>query len=77
MTEQVAHFAPGTHPDMPAPASTVGVRGWFMHNFFSTPLNIGLTAISLFLVYIAIPPIIDWVFIDASWRGETREDCDR
>ncbi len=77
MSEQAAHYAPGTHPDMPAPASTVGLRGWFMHNLFSTPLNIGLTAMSLFLVYIAIPPIIDWAFIDASWRGETREDCDR
>jgi general L-amino acid transport system permease protein len=77
MSEQAAHYAPGTYPDMPAPESTVGVRGWFMRNLFSTPLNIGLTAISLFLAYVALPPIIDWIFIDATWRGETREDCDR
>ena len=75
--QQTAHYAPGKHPDMPAPSSTVGLRGWLTQNLFSTPLNIGLTAISLYLIHVAIPPVADWAFIDASWRGETREDCDR
>lgn len=77
MSEQIAHYSPGTHPDMPAPASIVGLRGWLRQNLLSSPLNIGLTIISVYLVYIIVPPILNWGFIDADWRGETREDCDR
>ena len=78
MSEQIAQLLqPGTHPDMPAPASIVGLRGWLQQNLLSSPLNIGLTIISLYLVYIIVPPVLSWGFIDADWRGETREDCDR
>ena len=72
MTEQAAHYSPGTHPDMPAPAAIVGVRGWLMQNLMSSPLNIALTLGSMYLIYIAIPPILDWVLFDADWTGETR-----
>lgn len=77
MSDEAAHYTPGTHPDMPAPASTVGVRGWLVQNLLSSPLNIVLTLASAYLVYLVVPPIVSWAFIDADWRGETREDCDR
>ena len=77
MSEQVASYTPGTHPDLPAPASTVGLRGWLVQNLFSTPLNIALTLGCLYLLYVIVPPVLDWVLFDATWRGETREDCDR
>jgi general L-amino acid transport system permease protein len=62
---------------MPAPAAIVGVRGWLMQNLMSSPLNIALTLGSMYLIYIAIPPILDWVLFDADWTGETRDDCSR
>lgn len=77
MSEQAARYSPGTHPDLPPPASEVGLRGWLMHNLFSTPLNVALTLGSLYLLYVTVPPILDWVLFDATWKGETRDDCDR
>ena len=77
MSEPVTQYPPGRHPDLPPPASEVGLRGWVIHNLFSTPLNVLLTLGSLYLLYVSVPPILDWVLFDATWTGETRDDCDR
>ena len=46
-----------------------------MHNLFSSPLNIVLTLGSIYLIYLIVPPVLNWALFDASWRGETRDDC--
>ncbi|MDH3688078.1 MAG: amino acid ABC transporter permease [Gammaproteobacteria bacterium] len=68
-------YQPGHHPDLPPPASTVGVLGWMRANLLSSPLNIGLTLLGLYLIYLVVPPILSWAFIDANFSGQTREDC--
>ena len=65
----------GDHPDWAPPASTVGAVGWIRSNLLSSPLNIILTLISLWLVYITVPPIISWAFIDAIWSGDSAKSC--
>jgi His/Glu/Gln/Arg/opine family amino acid ABC transporter permease subunit len=75
MSEQT--YKPGTHPSLRPPSSTVGVYGWIRSNLFSTPLNVALTLLGIYLIYVLIPPVIQWAFIDADWRGETRNDCSR
>jgi general L-amino acid transport system permease protein len=77
MAGEVQSYAPGTHPDLPPPPTEVGLRGWLYHNLFSTPLNIGLSMLALFLLYVMVPPFLNWTVFDADWLGETREDCDR
>ena len=77
MAEQTQTYAPGEFPDLPPPPSEVGVRGWIMHNLFSSPLNIFLTLLGAFLIYVSVPPIIEWAFIDADWVGDKRSDCSR
>ena len=67
----------GEHPDLPPPKTEVGVWGWMYHNLFSSPLNNFLTFFGIFLIWIIFPPMIDWLFIDADWVGETRDDCSR
>jgi general L-amino acid transport system permease protein len=52
------------------PVATTGLVGWLRKTFFSSPLNTALTLFSLALLFWAIPPIIDWAFITAVWRGE-------
>ena len=75
MSEQT--HDPGIHPSLPPPSSTVGLKGWLRTNLFSSPVNIALTLIAIYLVYILVPPVIQWAFIDADWVGETSKDCSR
>jgi general L-amino acid transport system permease protein len=57
------------------PSNSIGALAWVRQNLFSTPLNTAITiAVGLFLAW-AIPPMIQWLFIDAVWTGENREAC--
>jgi general L-amino acid transport system permease protein len=63
------------HPDLPPPSSTVGTLGWLRRNLFSSPSNIALTLLALYLLYSFIPPVSRWAFFDATWSGDNREAC--
>ena len=71
--------APSQHvaqPDLPPPASEVGIIGWMRHNLFSSWLNTGLTLLGLYLLYLIIPPLLDWAIFSANWNaGTSRADC--
>lgn len=64
-------------PDLPAPALSVGPLGWLRANLFSNWRNTLLTLLGLYLVWQVVPPLIDWAFLEADWRGESRADCSR
>jgi len=57
------------------PISALSVIGWLRLNLFSSWLNTGLTLLALYLLYVTIPPLIQWALIDADWRGEDRGAC--
>ncbi len=63
------------HPDLPAPATSVGAIGWLRRNLFSSPLNSLFTLTALFVLYQLLPPIINWTLIDANWIGNSKEAC--
>lgn len=60
--------------DLP-PANTIGVFGWLKRNLFSSPLNIALTVLALYLLFLTIPPLLRWALLDATWSGDSREVC--
>ncbi len=62
-------------PDLPPPASSVGVIGWMRRNLFSSPLNTALTALGLILLYYILPPLLNWLIFEATFAGDSREDC--
>ena len=62
-------------PDLSPPVESVGVAGWLRANLFSTPFNSLLTVVCLYLIYLSAPPAIEWLFVHADWRGDTRDDC--
>ncbi len=62
-------------PDLPPPALSVGVVGWLRANLFSSWFNTLLTLFAAYLVWLMLPPLIQWAFIDADWSGTTRADC--
>ncbi|UNG19820.1 amino acid ABC transporter permease [Stutzerimonas zhaodongensis] len=64
-------------PDLPAPSTNIGVVGWMRANLFSSWINTLLTLVGLYLIWLIVPPIIDWAIIKADWTGETRADCSR
>jgi general L-amino acid transport system permease protein len=48
---------------------------WLRRNLFSSPLNAVLTLAALYLLWLALPPLIQWAVIDADWTGSSRDDC--
>ena len=59
----------------PAPITTVGWIGWVRTNLLSGWLNILLTAVSLLLLWITVPPFLDWALFDADFAGDTGAAC--
>ena len=60
---------------MPPPVLVRGPLAWLRENLFASPLQAILTLAALYLVYVAVPPIINFFFIDAVWTGSDREAC--
>jgi general L-amino acid transport system permease protein len=76
VTDLASARQPGSHPDLPPPASTVGVVGWLRQNLFSSPLNTFLTLVALYLIYLVVPPLIDWAILSANWgEGTSKAAC--
>ncbi len=63
------------HADLPPPITSVGVVGWLRKNLFSNLHNSALSLLAIFLLYLAIPPLVEWAFVKADWSGESREAC--
>ncbi|MBO6719358.1 MAG: amino acid ABC transporter permease [Rhizobiaceae bacterium] len=59
----------------PAPASSSGALAWAQQNLFSSIPNTILTLFALFLLYIVVPPLFNFVFVDAVWTGSNRAVC--
>jgi general L-amino acid transport system permease protein len=63
-------------PDQPPPASEVGVVGWLRRNLFSSVPNAALTLLALYLLYVIVPPLLNWAIFSANWQGGTSvKDC--
>ena len=53
------------------PISQIGAILWLRTNLFSSWINAVLTAASIYLLYIMIPPLLDWMFFNASFSFGT------
>ncbi len=66
----------GRSPDLPPPATTTGAIGWLRENLFSSPLNTALTLAALYLIYLVVPPVVDWALLSANFQsGTSNKDC--
>ena len=68
-------YKPGEHPDRPPPSNTVGPVAWIRENLLSSPTNIIMTIVSIWLLYKIVPGALDWLFFDAAFTGENRDEC--
>ena len=65
----------GEHPDLPPPVTEVGAIGWIRKNLFSSTSNIVITVLTLYLLYVIIPPMLNWLFLNAVFVADSRDDC--
>ena len=64
-------------PDMPPPGKVFGPMAWMRNNLFDGWFNTILTLLAIYLVYLIIPPLLDWAIFKASWVGTTQADCNK
>jgi len=57
----------------PAPLGTRGLIHWIKENLFPSILSSVLTIISFYILYIIVPPLLDWMIFDATWSGTKEE----
>lgn len=62
-------------PDMAPPVNTKGAIGWMRANLFSSWYNTLLSLFAVYVVWLVVPPLLDWAVVNANWRGTTRADC--
>jgi len=74
MSTDLSHVV-GEHPDLPPPASEVGFIGWIRHNLFSSTTNIVITILTMYLLYVIVPPMLNWLFLNAVFVADSRDDC--
>ena len=57
----------------PAPLGTKGIGHWLRENLFSNLTSSILTLVSLYILYIVLPPLLNWLIFDATWSGTKDE----
>ena len=63
-------------PDREPPSSTVGMLAWIRINLFGTTTNTITTLLFLYLIYLFLPPFLDWAIFNANISGNDRSVCD-
>jgi general L-amino acid transport system permease protein len=48
---------------------------WLRQRLFATWLDSAITLVCLFIVWRLSVPLVQWLLVDATWSGTTREDC--
>ncbi|WP_112664178.1 amino acid ABC transporter permease [Microvirga flavescens] len=60
---------------LPPPKLARGPIAWVRENLFSSPINTALTLAVAYLLFVLIPPILDFLFFNAVWTGTDRAAC--
>ncbi len=64
-----------TAPSLPPPRAQQGVIGWMRASLFSSPLNTLLTVLVAWLLLMAIPALVEWLFIRANFDATNAQEC--
>ena len=57
----------------PAPSNNKGLVYWLRENLFSNVANSIVTLFGLYILYLIIPPVLNWMIFDATWSGTKEE----
>ena len=73
--ERPLHIVHEKARTLPPPAMSVGFVRWLKDNLFSSASNIFLTFVVIYLLWLIIPPLLEWAFFDAVWNAASRAEC--
>src|SRR5262245_34419060 len=59
----------------PPPLMSRGAVAWIRQNLFSSWQSTILTLAALYIVWLVVPPVIEFLFTHAVWSGKDREAC--
>lgn len=62
-------------PERAPPRATVGLVGWLRSNLFADWSSTVLTVLSAALLWVAVPPFLDWALFGADFTGATGDEC--
>ncbi len=68
-------YEPGTHPDLPPPLLSGGIIGWLRTNLFGSPLDIIFSLLGIYVIFLAVPPMLTWTILDATFIADSRAEC--
>ncbi len=71
MEKSLSH---NNNEEIKPPLTDIGVLGWMRANLFNGWFNSVLTLLVLYLLWLTIPPLINWAFISGTW-SPTGEQC--
>ncbi|MEZ5840605.1 MAG: amino acid ABC transporter permease [Hyphomicrobiales bacterium] len=60
---------------LPAPRKSVGPVAWMQTHLFSSVTNIVLTLLGIWILYMILPPVVEFAFVNAVWTGDGRDAC--
>ncbi len=75
MEDTKRQYPLGEHPDLPPPSNTVGPVHWIRERLFGSVTDTVLTLLAVYLIYVIVPPFVDWALLSADFYGESRFDC--
>jgi len=75
MVHDLAYVRKEMQAQQPAPQKDGGVARWLRANLFATPKDALLSIIAIIFLVWAVPPVVEWLFINASWSGPDRSVC--
>ncbi|MGP9821763.1 amino acid ABC transporter permease [Salinarimonas sp. NSM] len=75
MTPQRSFVRTASVEALPAPRSVAGPVAWMKENLFSGPINTAVTVLMAWFLFWIIPPILDYLFFDAVWTGDSGAAC--
>ncbi|WP_026380830.1 amino acid ABC transporter permease [Afifella pfennigii] len=61
--------------EAPPPVRDKGAVAWLRKNLFSSWLNGAMTVLALYVIWVIVPPLLNFAFFDAVWEGASREAC--
>ena len=57
------------------PISQDNILTWFKKNLFSTISNVALTLVIIWLLFLTLPPLFNWLIFEANFSGNSASQC--
>ena len=70
-----AYVSDSATPARLPPRSTLGIIGWIRQNMFRNWLDSVMTLIMLYIIYLLIVSLVDWILLEAVFYADSVDEC--